>query len=282
MKLKSGIHEVVWMGMGSLVLLAILVVAAYFHPGEDTESKSRRLVLVNQIRSSVESAAEGEKSAVLAITDEDSERFAKEARTDLSSAEEQRRQLEGLLLPGERELFTNYTKTFTELKHIDEEVLALAVKNTNLKAFSLAFGPATTAIMELDTALAGVSSPAATEARVGAWRLLAALPPHIAEHSDAKMDAMEAEMTTVDGQVRRSIDELAVPAATTSYAKFSALRTEIIKLSRENTNVRSLTLSLTEKRKALAACEEALTALQLAVEHEPTPGKPIGRAIYSP
>jgi hypothetical protein len=133
----------------------------------------------------------------------------------------------------------------------------------------------------MDAALARLTSPAAAEARVGAWCLLASLPPHIAEHSDAKMDAMEAEMAEEDQQIRRSLAELADPAATASYAKFSELRAQILKLSRENTNVRSLTLSLTEKRAALATCEQALAALQQAVQSEPTPGKPIGRAIYS-
>jgi hypothetical protein len=280
MKLKPGINEAIWMGVGSLVLLAILGVAAYLHTGEDAETKARRLLLVNQIRSSLESAAEAEKSAVLAITDEDSEKFAKEARADLALDGEQSRQLDALLLPDERGLLTNYTRAFAELKKIDEEVLALAVKNTNLKAFSLAFGPATAAIKELDAALAGTTAVPATEVRVGAWRLLAILPLHIAEHSDAKMDALESEMTALDQQVRRSLNELAVPAATASYAKFSELRAEIIKLSRENTNVRSLSLSLNEKRQALATCEAALAALQSAVEHEPVPSKPVGRAIY--
>jgi hypothetical protein len=282
MKLKPGINEAIWMVMGSLALLAILAVLAHFRAGEDTESKSRRLALVNQIRARVESAAETEKSAVLAITDEDSEQFAKEARANLSEAEQARQQLAPLLLPAEQDAFTNYSNAFVQLQKIDQEVLDLAVKNTNLKAFSLTFGPATTAIKEMDAALARLPSPAAMEARVGAWRLLASLPPHIAEHSDTKMGAMEAEMAEEDWQIRRSLEELAVPAATASYVKFSELRAQILKLSRENTNVRSLTLSLTEKRKVLTACEKALAALQQAVESELTPGKPIGRAIYRP
>ncbi|MCG3146758.1 MAG: hypothetical protein PCFJNLEI_00192 [Verrucomicrobiae bacterium] len=282
MPIKPGINEAVWMGIGSLVLLVIVAVVAYFHVGEDRESKSQRLALVNQIRSSVESAAEAEKSAVLAITDEDSEKFAGQARARLASAAAERQQLERLLLPDEQGLFTNFATAFAELQRIDEEVLALAVKNTNLKAFSLAFGPATVAVKEMDAALTQKTSSAATEARVGAWRLLAALPPHIAEHGDAEMDAMESAMTKEDRQVRRALAEVRDPAATASFEKFSSLRAEIIKLSRENTNVRSLMLSLNEKRKALAACDEALMALQQAVEHEPTPGKPIGRAIYSP
>jgi hypothetical protein len=93
------------------------------------------------------------------------------------------------------------------------------------------------------------------------------------------MDAMEAEMTKEDRQIRRALDELANPAATASYEKFSELRAQILKLSRENTNVRSLTLSLTQKRNATAACQDALAALQQAIQNEPIPTAARGKVI---
>ena len=37
---------------------------------------------------------------------------------------------------------------------------------------------------------------------------------------------------------------------------------EVLRLSRQNTNVRSLALTLDRKTKALAMCEEVLTALE--------------------
>ena len=57
--------------------------------------------------------------------------------------------------------------------------------------------------------------------------------------------------------------------AVTSYARLSKLRIEILKLSRENTNVRSLAISLNQKRKAMLACQAALTALEQTIEEEP-------------
>jgi hypothetical protein len=272
MKLRPGVSEALWMLVGSAVLLAVIFVAAAFHANDDPtalfEAKAQRLALVNQIRSSMESSAAAEKSAVLAVTDENSRKFADEARTAMAKAEQSRQKLEPDLLPAQRELFAQFSKDFTNLQRTDEAVLGLAVQNTNLKAYDLTFGPATAAVKQLDAALAPLTSPAAAEARVGTWRLLASLPPHIAEESDAKMDAMEVEMTKLDRQIRRSLDELASPAATAAYRKFSELREQILKLSRENTNVRSLTLSLTQKREALTDCESALVELQQAIQSE--------------
>jgi hypothetical protein len=275
MAIKPGLRDFFWMTAGAVILLGVVLVVLLFQksqsPAEQLALQARRLELVNQIRLSLSSATEAEKSAVLAITDEDSRKFADQARAETVAAEEARRELAKISEPGELDSFS---KVFAEFQRVDAEVLDLAVKNTNLKAYALAFGPATMAVKAMDAALAKLSSPAATEARVGAWRLLASLPPHIAEESDAKMDAMEVAMTQEDRQVRRALDELANPAATASYEKFSELRAQILKLSRENTNVRSLTLSLTQKRNVTAACQAALAALQQAIQRE-SPRTPV-------
>lgn len=283
MPLTPGINEARWMAVGAALLLAIILVVLHFQKGESPVEQlamqARRLDLVNRIRLNLESAAEAEKSAVMAITDEDSQKFADQARAGTTAAEQARRELEGLLNPAEQKLLTQFSQDFTEFQRVDKEVLDLAVKNTNLKASALVFGPATDAVKEVDTALAKSSLPAATEARVGAWRLLASLPPHIAEESDTKMGAMEAEMAKEDEQIRRSLAEVGDTVATTSYEKFSELRAQIIKFSRENTNVRSLTLSLTQKRNATAACQAALAALQQAIQKEVVPGMAPGKVI---
>ena len=281
--IRPGIRESLWMATGAVLLLVVMLTVLHFHKGrspvEQIAWKERRLELVNRLQVSLATAAEAEKSSVMAITDEDSQKFADQARAGTVAAEQARHELESLLNPAESNLFTQFTQRFTELQRVDKEVLDLAVKNTNLKAYALAFGPGTAAIKEMDASLAHLTSPAATEARVAAWRLLASLPPHIAEESDAKMDAMEAEMAKEDRQIRQSLAEVADPTATASYEKFSELRAQIIKLSRENTNVRSLTLSLTQKRNVTAECQAALAALQQAIQNEPVAGATLGKVI---
>jgi acyl-ACP thioesterase len=125
----------------------------------------------------------------------------------------------------------------------------------------------------------------ADDARIAVLRAQVLLPPHIAEESDQKMDEMEALMTKEDRIVRQSLSDLArtpnlsadadLKAATASYAQFNEIRMQVLKHSRENTNVRSLTISLNQKRKVTLVCQDALTALRNAIEQEPITPAPV-------
>jgi len=178
-------------------------------------------------------------------------------------------------------------------------VLALAVKNTNLKAYGLLFGAAASALSEMDTALSRVIAKHAESAdakrvmqlafgaRLGALRIQALLSPHIAEESDQKMDQMEASMGKEEVQVRKDLDGLTtlaklpgdadLVAAASQFSRYEEVKARILSLSRENTNVRSLTLSLSQKRKAMALCLDSLNALKLAILDEPIAGVTYGR-----
>ena len=95
---------------------------------------------------------------------------------------------------------------------------------------------------------------------------------------------MEALMAKDDREVRAAFDALAalpglgpdpdLASARSSYERFSALRAQILGLSRENTNVRSLSISLNQKRTVTAVCQEALSALRREVAAEPDPVVP--------
>ena len=62
-----------------------------------------------------------------------------------------------------------------------------------------------------------------------------------------------------------------------SAAQGRRARRRILALSLENTNVRSLALSLNQKRKAMILCLDALNALKEAVLEEPIAGVTYGR-----
>jgi hypothetical protein len=124
--------------------------------------------------------------------------------------------------------------------------------------------------------------PLAYGARLGVLRIQALLAPHIAEESDAKMDQMEASMTHEEQQVGEDLSGLAklsklasdpdLGAATASFARYAELKARILPLSRENTNVRSLALSLNQKRTAMTVCLDALDALKQEILSEPIAG----------
>jgi hypothetical protein len=294
--------DIRWMVFGAVLLLAIVLVALHFQkgqiPAELLAFKAKRVDAVERMRLALASASEAEKSAVMAITDEDSQKYADQARAAAAEVERERNELGQLLDAGgtqrEKDLLAQFSKVFTDFQRVDNELLALAIKNTNIKAYNLAFGPAADAIAEMNDALSRLVSksaaspdartvaPLAFGAQTAALRIQALLAPHIAEESDTKMDAMEARMTADDQEVRKDLDGLAalpsftgdtdLTAARSAYERFSLVRAKIIPLSRENTNVRSLAISLDQKRKVMFLCQDALASLQQAILEEPIPG----------
>jgi hypothetical protein len=99
--------------------------------------------------------------------------------------------------------------------------------------------------------------------------------PHIAEAEDAAMTRMEEQMTASDAAGRKALDQLKaslapasdpqLAAAEAAFHRFDVANKEIVKLSRRNSNVRSLALSLGRKRAVTAECEDQLRALDEAL-----------------
>ncbi len=218
MNRTSIIQGFLWMAAGAVILLVVMLVVLHFQtgqsPAEQLAFKAKRADLVARMRLTLASASEAEKSAVLAVTDQDSQTFADQARAATAEVERERKELGELLAAGgtqgEKDLLDQFSKVFIELQRIDNDLLSLAVKNTNIKAYSLAFGPAADALKEMDTALSrlvakSAGSPEAGNvallafgAQTAALRIQTLLAPHIAEESDKKMDELEALMTKED------------------------------------------------------------------------------------
>jgi len=179
---------------------------------------------------------------------------------------------------------------FDEYRRLDDEILPLAAENTNVKAQRLAFGPAREAADAFRTALdAAIRSSAAkdlcctealaAQARTGVLEIQVLHAPHIAESDDAVMTRMEGQMSASAAVARRALEELKaaltsaaepqLAAAVAALDRFMAINGEIITLSRRNSNVRSLALSLGRKRIVTAECEDQLRALEEALaKHE--------------
>jgi hypothetical protein len=254
-------------------------------------------------------ASDAETSAVAAQTDSASAGFAEQARAATASVERARSELAPVIsrsgTDDEKGLLAKFSQAFSEFQQVQATLLDLAVKNTNVKAYGLAFGPATEALHKLDDALnrliaanegapdAVAVSTAAIRVQIGALRIQTLLAPHIAEAENKKMDELEAAMSAEDKTVRDNLDRLTqmdqakdrtlVDAAKAAYEDFTAIRKNILSLSRENTNVRSLAISLDQKRKATALCQESLDALQQTVQQSLVKPKIVNpRAILGP
>jgi hypothetical protein len=305
--IKPNRENVSWMAAGTVVMILLFLIVFHFYqkqnPAEQLAYKASRVDSVGQMQLALALASEAEKSAVLAITDHDSQTFADQARMATTDVEQASRQLEKLLktggTQGEKDLLNQFSDLFKEFRRIDNELLNLAVKNTNIKAYSLAYGPATASLNEMNAALSRLIASTAGSPRekqvmrlaysteISGLHIQTLIPPHIAEESDQKMDELEARMAKEHTQLSKNLDELsALPilnqnadlaTAVASYARFVKIKTEIIALSRENTNVKSLSISLNQKHKVTLLCQDVLNKLQQAILEEPITGVTYGR-----
>ena len=306
MGMRPGIRDVLWMAAGAAILLLFVLLVLFFGrergPDARLAARAQRAELVGRMQLGLASASEAEKSAVLAITDPESQKFADQARASTAEVERERRELAELLSRGgtqeEKDLLAEFSQHFIEFQKIDDELLDLAVRNSNLKAYALTYGAAADALDEMSAALSRVLDANAGSrnaakvtslafgAQVGALRIQTLLPPHIAEASDARMQELEARMGKQDEQVRSDLDALrAIPAlhgdadlelAASRYTRFREVKDQILAFSRENTNVRSLSISLDQKRKVMLVCHDVLGRLQEAIRKEPAPGATFG------
>ncbi|QDT74768.1 MCP four helix bundle domain-containing protein [Lacipirellula limnantheis] len=286
-------------------VLALLVGAYFFGVNQSSrgilstlKEQDAKEHLVAAMLVNLQAASEAEKSAVMAETDEASQTNAAEAQQKSAAVEADRRELSGLIegngqAEDEQQLLNEFNTAWAAYQDLDREILALAVENTNLKAVKLSLGPAAEALARFDAALqqlaatAGATpdgaqaAQAAFQAVVAAHNIHTLQGPHIAESSDAEMDRIEGEMTELDKQVSASLETLAnlpgaeqqaeLAQAQAAYQEFQKVQTQILELSRRNSNVRSLTLSLGKKRLATASCTETLTALQKSIRNEKSP-----------
>ena len=176
-----------------------------------------------------------------------------------------------------------FLERFNEYQRLDDEILSLAAENTNLKAQRLSFGAGRESSDALRIALDGVvrSNASARIERLGALVRIGVLDiqvlqaPHIMESEDKEMTRIENQMSASEQAARKALEELGadtpvnarahVAAVGAALDRFTTINSEFLALSRRNSDVRSLALSLGRKRTVIAQCEDQLQALELAL-----------------
>jgi len=279
-----------WFGTS---LLAALVAVAVASCGGDLQTSLERLLEARRLSSELfvqfTKTVDAGNRAVMANTEEASRAFASDAEAATQAVQRDVDALGPILMSlgysAEASLLDQFRSGLAEYRTLDQTILGLAVENTNLKAQRLSFGSAQQAATAFKDALDAVVKRAGKEP----WRVqalaataLAAVreiqvlqAPHIAEADDASMTHIEAQMMTAEAAARQALEMLVglVPsesrprlsAATAALDQFMGVNGNIVRLSRRNSNVRSLALSLGQKRMLAAACEEAIRALQDAL-----------------
>jgi hypothetical protein len=273
--------------------IGILTLAVLGTAGCDVSSVLERLsearTLAADLHVQFTKATDAGNRAVMADTDEASVAYAGDA--DEAKLAIQRDidtlgpLLEALGYSEETQLLQEFSRRFAEYRELDRRLLDLAVENTNLKAQRLSFGAGQEAADSFRAALEAVTPPppsnrwqveALVARGVAAVREIQVLQaPHIAAADEAVMADLEQRIVATEAVARNvltSLSPLVQPArrshlgrAGDALDRFMAVHSQILALSRRNTNVRSLALSLNQKPALTAACEASLQALRGAL-----------------
>ncbi|MDP1825834.1 MAG: hypothetical protein Q8L48_21405 [Archangium sp.] len=276
--------------MRTLLLTPVLALLACSQPPA-IDRAVVKLELISAIQRDLLVAMEAEKSAVLASADAESAAFAAEAKKANAEVERERLEVRRLVeidgRPTELAALAKFDAAWTDVVAVDERLLALAVANTNLKASRLASGEAAAAVNQLVDALAAIEAVTAdakvlrelSGAAVAALRIHSLLAPHIASADEAEMTKLEEQLRGLGSIVEQALAnsrKSPPPAAREraaeaweAWARYQHLNTEIVKLSRLNTNVLSYDISVHEKRKVMIAAQNALAGLLAEVKNVP-------------
>ena len=246
--------------------------------------------LASDVRVQFSKAADASNRAVMADTDEASSAAARDAGQATQAVEQDVEALKGILealtYRDELRQLDTFKTRFAEYRKLDADILPLAVENTNIKAQRLSFGPARDAANAFRQSLAAAGRAIASKNTCCVEALVAKATAavlevqvlqarHIAESDEGAMSRMEMEMAASVAAARKALETVKgllpatagaqLAAAATALDRFNAINADLVTLSRRNSNVRSLALSLGRKRTVTAECDDSLQALEDAL-----------------
>jgi len=281
----------------ALIITLLLIVLALHFSGFLGQDFRYETVLINttkvieiasRMRINLLKSTDLEKGAVMAITDEESQAFAEQSRKSADAVERDYHELKGLIdaakIDKEMKLLKEFNDNWNNIQLIDKELLFLAVENTNIKAANLSYTAAAQAIANFERLLSELMdipesdgeraqmAKLAYQAATTAYIIYSLEAPHINEAQDKKMDELETLMGMNEKKVCNALNNLSRLTdrhgndALLAFSKFMDVHKEVVRLSKMNTNIKSLRLSLDRKRKAAAQCDEILNSLQDTVQ----------------
>lgn len=292
--------SILW-GFGIVVgLLLFAVISRYYISPIHLEDTYKNIMKKNEIMSQLRihflKSVEMEKNAVMAITDEESKEFADQSLAASAAVEQNLTLLRSLIdaapRQDEKKLDNEFNTCWAELRKLDQVILELAVQNTNLKAASLSREKGAETMQRFEHALEelirsyagtpdeGQVTDLSFHAITAGLKMYNLHSSHIAEASDEKMDQIETQIKAAENEAAKSLDGLAeivgaesnilLLQAKNDFSESQEVTAKVIKLSRQNSNIKSLELSLGRKRKIAAQCDEILAAFQEAIQKNST------------
>jgi hypothetical protein len=192
--------------------------------------------------------------------------------------------------PRETDLINEFDDCWRQFTELDRTILDLATQNTNLKAQKIS---ATQCAQEMDLFEASLKrliqrntkGGQSNEIAVNSYEALTATleifvlhKPHIEEADNQEMDKIERRMKSYEESARKALETLRrlpdlrgkedLKNAESAFERFMSLTGEVIRLSRMNTNVKSVELSLGKERLISSKCQEILATLQKTIQDQ--------------
>ncbi len=282
--------------MGILFFFTLTQLSDTAEPMKDTYLQvMKKTELLSKMRINLHKSVEMEKNAVMALTDEQSQEYANQSLTASASVEQDLKQLQDVIaanhLQVEEKFAGEFSRCWAEFRKLDHIILGLAIQNTNLKAETLSQKEGAATVRRFEQALKecmrlNLRTPQAERVTAAAWQAIAVCLQifnmhnfHIAEINDEKMEQIETQIQAAEKKVLETLDLLAGVAdkqsqdtllqAKTAFSEFMEVTVKVLKLSKINSNIKSLDLSIGRKRIISAQCEEILASFQSAVQNRP-------------
>ena len=293
-------------GIGMRIALALIItlllslLALYFSRflGQDTRyttvigNTATVIEVISRMRINLLKSTDLEKGAVMAITDEESRTLAEQSRKSADAVERDYDELKVLIdaakIDKEIKLMKEFNDNWSNFRMIDRELLSLAVENTNIKAANLSYTSAAQALANIERLLSelmdvpksdrerALMARLVYQAVTAAFMIYSLEAPHINEAEDKKMDELENLMAANEKKTLNALRNLSrltdqhgstiLNDASAAFSKFMEVNREVVRLSRMNTNIKSLQLSLGRKRNVATQCEAILNSLQDTVQ----------------
>ncbi|NJL58387.1 MAG: hypothetical protein HC887_00790, partial [Desulfobacteraceae bacterium] len=247
-------------GVGwTLVLLLALLYGLQFNLGDAFGNRAKKSDILSRMRINMLKSVELEKSAVMAVSDKESEVFAQQSLKAANDTEHDLHELSSMSEAAEeRRLVREFLDCWKNFREIDKMLLDFAVQNTNLKASDLSGTKCAESVRRFEVSIINLTeiypediriTKLAYQAIMAALKIHNLQSPHIDAADDVQMNDIESLMISEADRIRTALNEIAgiadmrgqnsLDSANAAFAEFMTINTEVVKLSRQNSNIRS-------------------------------------------
>ncbi|MBT9547199.1 MAG: hypothetical protein IV090_17535 [Candidatus Sericytochromatia bacterium] len=275
-------------GLTLILLGALLYFAAIYHPPTNLELQQTKTDISLKLLDDLQAAIEAEKNAVLSLNREESQNFVLQVNQASHALESHRQVLDKWTqiqsTPTEKQLLLEFDQCWAQFKTLDQQLLAWATQESNIEAQKWSTLTGRKAWEQFELALNRLKqhSPKAmynpekeiaiAQSLIASLKILALHKPHIEAFTEQEMNQWEKEMQTQTALTQKNLNALAgqlskpewvdFNVAKQHWEAFQASTQKIIKLSRQNSNLKSIELSLGKKRVIATQCKGLLNELK--------------------